>query len=127
MSHDRLVGVEIDGRAFEVRLHVEEPAWTPLARRHRDRRSHVAAGLSGAVVSPMQGTVLKVEVAEGEQVTAGQVVCVVEAMKMENEIHAPIDGVVDTVAVAPGEQVAGGQLLCVVTSQARVVATGTEP
>ena len=47
----------------------------------------------------MQGTVLKVLVAEGDAVTAGQVICVVEAMKMENEIAAPRDGVVTELAV----------------------------
>jgi acetyl-CoA/propionyl-CoA carboxylase biotin carboxyl carrier protein len=62
----------------------------------------------------MQGTVLKVEVAEGDAVVAGQVVCVVEAMKMENEIAAHMDGIVRRLAVAPGEPVSSGQVLCVV-------------
>jgi acetyl-CoA/propionyl-CoA carboxylase biotin carboxyl carrier protein len=60
----------------------------------------------------MQGTVLKVEVADGDEVTAGQLLCVVEAMKMENEIVAPRVGVVRDLAVAPGASLASGQLLC---------------
>ena len=50
----------------------------------------------------MQGTVLKVEVAEGDEVIGGQLICVVEAMKMENEIVAPRDGIVRDLSVAPG-------------------------
>ena len=68
----------------------------------------------GAVVSPMQGTVLKVEVGDGDEVTTGQLLCVVEAMKMENEIVAPRVGVVRDLAVAPGAAIASGQLVCVV-------------
>jgi acetyl-CoA/propionyl-CoA carboxylase biotin carboxyl carrier protein len=65
----------------------------------------------------MQGTVLKVEVADGDEVTAGQLLCVVEAMKMENEIVAPRVGVVRDLAVAPGASIASGQLLCRVVSE----------
>ena len=60
----------------------------------------------------MQGTVLKVDVAEGDGVAAGQVVCVVEAMKMENEIATLRDGVVRGLAVGPGESIAAGQVIC---------------
>ena len=66
-----------------------------------------------AVVSPMQGTVLAVEVAEGDEVAAGQVICVVEAMKMENEVHAHRDGVVRELTAAVGALalVSTGQLI----------------
>ena len=67
-------------------------------------------------MSPMQGTVLAVEVAEGDEVAAGQVLCVVEAMKMENEVHAHRDGVVAELSVAPGQPVSTGQVICVVSS-----------
>jgi acetyl-CoA/propionyl-CoA carboxylase biotin carboxyl carrier protein len=61
----------------------------------------------------MQGTVLAVRVEEGRAVSAGDVICVVEAMKMENEIAAHRDGVVAELAVAPGEPVRHGQVICV--------------
>ena len=70
------------------------------------------------MTSPMQGTVLRVEVADGDEVTAGQLLCVVEAMKMENEIVAPRVGIVRDLSVAPGAAIASGQLLCRVTSDA---------
>jgi acetyl-CoA/propionyl-CoA carboxylase biotin carboxyl carrier protein len=111
----RLVGVEIDGRAYDVRLHVTEPPWAGMARQRRERRAHAGgtAG-NGAVVSPMQGTVLKVAVSDGDAVVEGDLLLVVEAMKMENEIVAPREGVVRDVAVAVGAGVTSGQLLCIV-------------
>jgi acetyl-CoA/propionyl-CoA carboxylase biotin carboxyl carrier protein len=62
----------------------------------------------------MQGTVLSVSVAEGDQVEAGQLVCVVEAMKMENEIRAQRAGTVSQLSVAAGQPVSTGQVICVV-------------
>ena len=109
----RLVSVEVDGRAYDVRLHVSEPPWAELARRRRGRSLGLHGGDGGSVVSPMQGTVLKVEVSDGDAVEAGQVLCVVEAMKMENEITAHREGVVRRLAVAAGEAVAHGQVICV--------------
>jgi biotin carboxyl carrier protein len=55
-----------------------------------------------------------VAVAEGDDVEAGQLICVVEAMKMENEVHAPAAGTVSGLTVAPGDQVRAGDVLCVV-------------
>jgi acetyl-CoA/propionyl-CoA carboxylase, biotin carboxylase, biotin carboxyl carrier protein len=66
------------------------------------------------VVSPMQGTVLSVQVAEGDEVEAGQVLCIVEAMKMENEITAHRDGVVTELSVEAGSPIQTGQVICVV-------------
>jgi len=111
--------VEVDGRRFEVRVLRPEPAFADLARRRRERsRSRGAAGAGrDAVVSPMQGTVLAVEVSEGDEVEAGQVICIVEAMKMENEVHAHRAGRVTELSVAEGQPVTTGQVICVVTTE----------
>ena len=116
---ERLLEVELDGRRYEVKMLQPEPPHAALARRRRDRAAgggqHGAA--KEAVVSPMQGTVLAVEVAEGEDVRAGQVICVVEAMKMENEITAHRQGTVSQLSVAAGEPVTTGQVICVVIQE----------
>ena len=113
----RVSTVELDGRRYEVRALVPEPPFAELARRRRERTGgggHRGAA-KDAVVTPMQGTVLAVEVAEGDEVHAGQVICVVEAMKMENEITAHRDGTVIDLSVEPGQAVSTGQVVCVVT------------
>ena len=94
---DQVVGVELDGRRFEVApcARAAAPSSHGGARATRDGVHHAAA--REAVVSPMQGTVLAVEVQDGDEVREGQVVCVVEAMKMENEITAHRPGTVGPV------------------------------
>jgi acetyl-CoA/propionyl-CoA carboxylase biotin carboxyl carrier protein len=116
---ERVTAVELDGRRFDVRVLEPAPPWVELAERRRRRASaHRAGGVRDAIVSPMQGTVLAVQVAEGDSVVAGQVICIVEAMKMENEVHAVRDGVVSELSVAPGEPVRTGQVICVVAPEA---------
>ncbi|HEU0337454.1 MAG TPA: acetyl-CoA carboxylase biotin carboxylase subunit [Gaiellaceae bacterium] len=112
-SRERTLAVELDGRSYDIRLHLAEPPWAELARRRRQRAAGHGAGAGGAVASPMQGTVLAVEVAEGDDVAVGQVICVVEAMKMENEITAHRDGVVRDLAVVPGQAIGSGDVICV--------------
>jgi acetyl-CoA/propionyl-CoA/long-chain acyl-CoA carboxylase, biotin carboxylase, biotin carboxyl carrier protein len=80
------------------------------------KRGSGAAG-SDAIVSPMQGTVLSVAVAEGDAVETGAVLCIVEAMKMENEVRAPHAGVVEQLSAAAGQQVTTGQVICVIASE----------
>ena len=70
-----------------------------------------AAASAGAVIAPMPGTILKVLKASGDAVKAGDVVLILEAMKMENEITAPSDGVIGSLSLAQGSTVAGGDLL----------------
>ncbi len=113
-TRERVLAVELDGQLHEVRIHAPEPPWSATARRHRERAKGLTGGATDAVVSPMQGTVLQVGVAKGDLVEAGQVICVIEAMKMENPIVAHRDGVVSELGVAAGDQVTSGQLICVV-------------
>jgi acetyl-CoA/propionyl-CoA carboxylase biotin carboxyl carrier protein len=115
---ERVRTVEVDGRRFEVRLSEPEPAWRALARARRERVRHGGGGAGGrdAVVSPMQGIVLAVRVADGDEVEPGQVICVVEAMKMENEIHAHRAGTIRSLSVAAGQPVTTGQAICTIES-----------
>ncbi len=73
-----------------------------------------AEGSSGAVLSPMPGKIMSVKVKAGDAVAANQVVCVLEAMKMENEVQTEVAGKVKEVRVKAGETVEGGQTLLVV-------------
>jgi acetyl-CoA/propionyl-CoA carboxylase, biotin carboxylase, biotin carboxyl carrier protein len=115
----RALTAEVDGRRYEVAVAIPEPPHAELARRRRERErgggAHGAA--RDAVVTPMQGTVLAVEVAEGDDVSPGQVICVVEAMKMENEITAHRAGVVTELSVEAGQPVSTGQVICVVRQE----------
>ncbi len=115
-ARKRMTQIEVDGRRYEVTVLRPEPPWLELARRRRERAGSGGARGAGAdaVLSPMQGTVLAVQVADGDEVRAGQVLCIVEAMKMENEVHAHRDGVVSSLAVAPGQPVKIGQSICVI-------------
>jgi acetyl-CoA/propionyl-CoA carboxylase biotin carboxyl carrier protein len=110
--------LEVDGRRYRVTVLRAEAPWLGLARRRRARSA--GAGLHGGtaetVVSPMQGTVLSVQVADGDAVQAGDVLCIVEAMKMENEVRAHRDGVVDELSIAPGQPVKTGQAICVIAA-----------
>ena len=109
----RTTAVEVGGRRYDVTVLEPEPPWIELARRRREREASGRGGAgSDSVVSPMQGTVLKVDVAEGDEVEAGTVICVVEAMKMENEIAAHRSGTVTDISVASGDAVASGQVIC---------------
>ena len=113
---ERVTVVELGGRRFDVTALTPAPPWAELVERRRERAGRQAAGAGGrdAIVSPMQGTVLEVQVAEGDSVAAGQVICIVEAMKMENEVHALRDGVVRELSVAEGQPIGTGQVICVV-------------
>jgi acetyl-CoA/propionyl-CoA/long-chain acyl-CoA carboxylase, biotin carboxylase, biotin carboxyl carrier protein len=122
---ERSFSAEVDGRRFEVVLRYDPPAGGPgpgPAKRPK-RAGGRAKGGSGAgggsspdqVVTPMQGTVLRVAVAVGQEVAAGDIVCIVEAMKMENEVAAHRAGTVKEIAVADGQAVNAGDLLAIVS------------
>jgi acetyl-CoA/propionyl-CoA carboxylase biotin carboxyl carrier protein len=118
---ERRFTAEVDGRRFEVALHYDEPAGgvgpAVAARTPRAKRASAATGGGGSpdqIVTPMQGTVLKVLVEVGQEVAAGDVICIVEAMKMENEIAAHRAGTVRELRVDVGQGVVVGEALAIV-------------
>ena len=91
-TREQVVAVEVDGKRHQIRVHTPEPPWAELARRRAARGARLAGEMSSAIVSPMQGAVLHVAVEDGDRVEAGDLICIVEAMKMENEITTPPRG-----------------------------------
>ena len=107
----RTFAVEIDGRRIEVALPEELVATGPAKRKPKKRRAGKAAVSGDAVASPMQGSVIKVNVEEGQEVAEGDVLVVLEAMKMENPVKAHKAGAVTGLAVEVGGQVNKGAVL----------------
>jgi acetyl-CoA/propionyl-CoA carboxylase biotin carboxyl carrier protein len=118
----REVDAEVDGRRYRVRLWLPEapppaPA-TPGSPRPAFARPRPSApppaAPDGRVTVPMQGTIVKVLVAEGDVVEAGQTICVLEAMKMENPITTERAGTVRELRVKPGDALGAGDVVAVV-------------
>jgi len=119
----RDVDVEVNGKRFSVKVWVPDlplavvagsaGATAPRPRRATAGPGGGAAG-SGKVTVPMQGTIVKVLVEVGQDVVAGQAVCVLEAMKMENNIAADKAGTVTEVRVTPGQSVGSGDVILVI-------------
>jgi acetyl-CoA/propionyl-CoA carboxylase biotin carboxyl carrier protein len=118
--HEQSVPVEVDGKRFTVRMWLPDaPAGGTVGRQRSSRpRPGAAAGGgsagSGTISAPMQGTIVKVLVAEGDTVESGQAVLVLEAMKMENHINAETSGTVREVRVTEGDTVGTGDVLVVI-------------
>jgi acetyl-CoA/propionyl-CoA carboxylase biotin carboxyl carrier protein len=124
--------VEVSGRRFEVKVigppaggavNGAVPGAPPVAQAPRRPQRREAAGAGGAgaggdqLVSPIQGTVLKVAVEQGSAVDEGALICVIEAMKMENEITAHKSGKVAELPIAVGASVASGDTIAVISSE----------
>lgn len=110
------VVVEVGGRRLEVSLPgglSAGAAPTKTAAKPRKRAGGKTAAVSGdAVAAPMQGTIVKIAVEDGQTVEAGELILVLEAMKMENPVTAHKAGTVTGLAVSTGETVTQGSVLC---------------
>ena len=104
--------VNVNGTAYEVEI--EEMNGAPAAAPVAAAPAPAASGAGESITSPMPGNILAVNVAAGDTVKKGQVLMILEAMKMENEIMAPHDGKVTAVAVTKGAAVESGALLCTI-------------
>ena len=99
---------EVNGKRFEILVHAPEP----VVKRHRAKQA-AASGASGdGLPSPMQGTVVKIAVEEGQHVEVGDLVIVLEAMKMEQPLNAHKSGVIKNLKAVVGETVSSGTVLC---------------
>jgi acetyl-CoA/propionyl-CoA carboxylase biotin carboxyl carrier protein len=121
---ERDYAVEVSGKRFEVKVigaaleNGAVPAGGQAAARKPPRRRERAGGgdggAPGEIVSPLQGTVLRVAAEKGAQVEEGALICVIEAMKMENEISAPVGGTVEELGVSEGGSVSTGDTIAVI-------------
>ena len=114
---DDTVDVTLDGRNYRVKVEapMRKTSKTPVINRHRqvhnaaevpDRTSPPGISLQqGDVIAPLPGLVLKILVKEGDTVSKGQPVAIMEAMKMENEIESPMSGTVDGIIAAEGDSI----------------------
>ncbi|HEX6401928.1 MAG TPA: biotin carboxylase N-terminal domain-containing protein [Pseudonocardiaceae bacterium] len=112
------VVVEVGGRRLEVSLPGDlglRGGGTARARPRKRGGGRVAAASGGAVLAPMQGTVVRVAVSDGDMVKVGDLIVVLEAMKMENPVTAHQSGTVTALTVQPGTSVTHGTLLCTIT------------
>ncbi len=118
----REITVEIGGRRYLVTYWMPDlqPAGSgqrPAPRRKPPKLSQPAganSGEAGVITAPMQGTIVKVNTEAGNSINAGEPVCVLEAMKMENEVRSPVEGEVVDLRVRPGDTVSSGQVIAII-------------
>jgi acetyl-CoA/propionyl-CoA carboxylase biotin carboxyl carrier protein len=126
---ERSYAVEVSGRRFDVKVigaavnggNGAAPAAAagptrkaPPKRRERGGGGGGGGGAAGELVSPLQGTILKVAVEKGATVEEGALICVIEAMKMENEITAPAAGTIEELSVSEGGSITAGDPIAVI-------------
>jgi acetyl-CoA/propionyl-CoA carboxylase biotin carboxyl carrier protein len=107
VAAEKLVA-EVNGKRFEILVHAPEP----VVKRHRAKQSSGGGSTGTGLTSPMQGTVVKIAVDEGQSVEAGDLIIVLEAMKMEQPLNAHKSGVIKNLKAVIGETVASGTVLC---------------
>jgi acetyl-CoA/propionyl-CoA carboxylase biotin carboxyl carrier protein len=98
--------VEVDGHRFEVGI------LSPIPKRKRALSARTSLQTGDSLTTPMQGTVVKIEVAEGQAVEEGELIVVLEAMKMEQPLKAHKSGIISNLTVSVGDTIATGTLLC---------------
>ncbi|MCA1756521.1 MAG: biotin/lipoyl-binding protein [Bacteroidales bacterium] len=106
-----LAKIEVNGTPYMVEVHqqvkqVKTPTLVrPVAREPHKKIEKTEGGARITVKSPLPGVIIQINVSQGDKVTRGQKLLVMEAMKMENEIKSDTDGVITAIKVAPGQSV----------------------
>jgi acetyl-CoA/propionyl-CoA carboxylase biotin carboxyl carrier protein len=107
-ASEQKVVAEINGHRFEVVIHSSEP----VQKRRRIKSNILGKSSGNSLNSPMQGTVVKLHKSNGDRVISGDLIVVLEAMKMEQPLTAHRDGIIQKLAVSVGQTVSSGQILC---------------
>jgi acetyl-CoA/propionyl-CoA carboxylase biotin carboxyl carrier protein len=107
MAPENLIA-EVNGKRFEILVHAAKP----VIKRHRAKQTMVGGSSGAGLVSPMQGTVVKIAVEEGSQVEVGDLIIVLEAMKMEQPLNAHKAGTISNLTAVIGTTVSSGTNLC---------------
>ena len=107
MAPEYLV-TEINGKRFEIMVHAPKP----IVKRHRAKAGMAGGSGGSALSSPMQGTVVKIAIEEGASVNVGDLIIVLEAMKMEQPLMAHKSGVISNLTAVIGATVSSGTILC---------------
>ena len=107
VAAEKLVA-EVNGKRFEIIVHAPEP----VVKRHRAKQASAGSASGTGLASPMQGTVVKIAVEEGQSVEVGDLIIVLEAMKMEQPLNAHKSGVIKNLKATIGETVSSGSVLC---------------
>ena len=119
----KIYKVKVNGKVYEVELesvsekagNIEVPVAAPQAApQPAPQAAPVASGEGKEQKAPMAGTILDVKVSVGQQVNAGDVICILEAMKLENEVVATTAGVVKSIAVSKGQSVQLDELIAII-------------
>ena len=112
---ERALDMELDGKRFQVKVRERlDTSVRPTKPKPPERAASVRGGGSEVLAAPMQGTIVKVLVKQGQEVAAGDAICVLEAMKMENSILAHAPGVVEELKVEAGQSVETGTVIAVI-------------
>ncbi len=110
--------VKVNGKVYEVELESVKESdakiTAPTAAPAQVSAAPSQGGAGKALVAPMAGTILDVRVNVGQTVKVGDVICILEAMKLENEVVADCDGVIKSIAVSKGAVVKNGQLIAMI-------------
>lgn len=126
----KVYNINVNGKTYEVEVEevgavestvvrtqapvAKAPAVAQAPKPQPKPQAKPASGAAGAITSPMPGTILDIKVTEGQSVKNGDIILILEAMKMENEIFASSDGVVKSINVQKGSSVNSGDELVVI-------------